>query len=312
MNDFGKAGRPFVFLIDFEENKPVVLSLAEAESCLLWSTPGSKNYQAEAVAGLKKWEITPVDFNLYKKGFDLIQSRIRYGDSFLLNYTQPTVVETNLTLEEVFYACHSLYKVYYKDRFVCFSPEIFVRIKNGIISSFPMKGTIDAAIAGAEDILLNDMKEVAEHNTIVDLIRNDLSQVADDVAVERFRYISRIQTNRGGLLQVSSQISGILPGGYCEQIGDIIFRMLPAGSVSGAPKSKTIGIIRKAEGQPRGYYTGIFGYFDGLNLDSCVLIRYIEKCGGRLVFRSGGGITHLSNCESEYNELIQKVYVPVN
>jgi len=88
-------------------------------------------------------------------------------------------------------------------------------------------------------------------------------------------------------------------------------RLLPAGSVSGAPKKKTVEIIRNAEGQDRGYYTGIFGFFDGNNLDSGVMIRYIEKIGDQLVYRSGGGITTHSNWKSEYQELIDKVYVPI-
>lgn len=93
-------------------------------------------------------------------------------------------------------------------------------------------------------------------------------------------------------------------------MGDILFDMLPAGSVSGAPKSSTLRIIREAEGEPRGYYTGVFGYFDGQTLDSAVLIRFIEEEQGRMYFRSGGGITAYSDCRSEYEEVIEKVYLP--
>jgi para-aminobenzoate synthetase component 1 len=87
--------------------------------------------------------------------------------------------------------------------------------------------------------------------------------------------------------------------------------MLPAGSICGAPKAKTISIIQEVEQDPRGYYTGIFGYFDGEILDSAVNIRYLEKNDERLLYRSGGGITFLSDQESEYKELIEKIYVPV-
>ena len=73
----------------------------------------------------------------------------------------------------------------------------------------------------------------------------------------------------------------------------------------------TVSIIQEVEQGPRGYYTGIFGYFDGENLDSAVNIRYLEKKDGQLLYRSGGGITFLSDLESEYNELIEKIYVPV-
>jgi len=88
--------------------------------------------------------------------------------------------------------------------------------------------------------------------------------------------------------------------------------LLPAGSISGAPKLKTLEIILETETYNRGYYTGVFGYFDGINLDSCVMIRFIENQNERLIFKSGGGITMMSDLDSEYRELIKKIYVPVN
>jgi para-aminobenzoate synthetase component 1 len=224
----------------------------------------------------------------------------------------PSRINTNLSPEEIFYRSEAPYKICLKDQFVCFSPEIFVRIKDEVISSYPMKGTIDANIDKAEELLLNDEKEVAEHHTIVDLIRNDLSIVATDVHVDRLMYIDRICTNRGDLLQMSSQISGQLPANYQQSIGTILTKLLPAGSICGAPKPKTLEIINKVESYKRGYYTGVFGVFDGQNLDSCVLIRYLEQDGEQLIFKSGGGITFLSDCQTEYNELIQKVYVPIS
>jgi len=87
--------------------------------------------------------------------------------------------------------------------------------------------------------------------------------------------------------------------------------MLPAGSITGAPKKKTVEIIQKAEGYDRGYYTGIFGHFDGRDLDSAVAIRFIEKQGEELIFKSGGGITFQSDWKKEYDEMQKKVYVPI-
>lgn len=174
-----------------------------------------------------------------------------------------------------------------------------------------MKGTIDADVENAEELILTDVKEIAEHNTIVDLIRNDLSLVAENVTVEKFRFLSHIKTNQNNLWQVSSKISGDLPQNYTQNIGDILFELIPAGSISGAPKSKTLEIIAQTEQYNRGWYTGVFGVFDGKNLDSCVLIRYIENQNGKLVYKSGGGITFLSNAENEYEELLKKVYVPL-
>jgi para-aminobenzoate synthetase component 1 len=173
-----------------------------------------------------------------------------------------------------------------------------------------MKGTIDADIANSEQIILNDEKEKSEHNTIVDLLRNDLSRVAWDVVVKRFRYIDRVNSSRGSLLQVSSEIVGTLGNSYLNEVGSVIFKLLPAGSVSGAPKDATIDIIRKAEQQTRGFYTGVAGYFDGESLNSFVLIRFIERENSELYFRSGGGITAMSVAENEYREAIQKVYLP--
>lgn len=123
-------------------------------------------------------------------------------------------------------------------QFVCFSPESFVRIKNGKIYSYPMKGTLDASLPNAEEVLMNDEKEAAEHATIVDLIRNDLSRVAERVRVDRYRYIDVLHTNKGDILQTSSEISGKLPSDYHKRIGDILAAMLPAGSITGAPRIK--------------------------------------------------------------------------
>jgi para-aminobenzoate synthetase component 1 len=173
-----------------------------------------------------------------------------------------------------------------------------------------MKGTIDASFPNAEHVILSDPKEAAEHATIVDLIRNDISMVADKVWVERYRYIEPIETNQKKLLQVSSEIAGILPDEFDCEFGDLLLKLLPAGSISGAPKPSTLKIIKDAEGYERGYYTGIMGYFDGENFESAVMIRYIENQNGKLVFKSGGGITAQSDAHSEYQELIDKVYLP--
>ena len=183
---------------------------------------------------------------------------------------------------------------------------------DGKIHTFPMKGTIDAAIPNAKEIILNNPKELAEHVTIVDLMRNDLSRVADRVAVRRFRYIEELRTSHKNLLQVSSEIIGQLPQNYLSQVGTILAHLLPAGSVTGAPKARTVQIIREAEKEKRGYYAGVFGYFDGAALESAVMIRFIERDGDKLFYRSGGGITTQSIAIREYQEAIDKIYVPID
>ena len=204
------------------------------------------------------------------------------------------------------------YKLFYKNKFIVFSPESFIRIEGNTISSYPMKGTIDSSTPNAEEIILSDKKETAEHNTIVDLIRNDLNMISSNVQVEKYRYVEKIVTNDKSLLQVSSKITGTLEENYNTKIGEMIFTLLPAGSISGAPKEKTVEIIREAEIYSRGFYTGIFGYYDGSVLDSAVMIRFIEKEDEKYFYKSGGGITFLSDAKSEYQELIDKVYVPIN
>lgn len=312
MNQMGAEGKPFVFIIDFDFEKPLFFDCSDT-STLLWKTPEFSNINSQHIDLPSEilWNIHPVDFKEYERAFSVVQDHIHKGDTYLLNLTMPTRVETNLSLGEMFHLSDAPYKIWLKDQFVCFSPEIFIRIHDGIISSFPMKGTIDAKIRDAEQQLLNDKKEVAEHHTIVDLIRNDLSIVATDVKVKELMYIDRIHTNTGDLLQMSSQICGNLPHNYPSSIGSIVSKLLPAGSICGAPKAKTVEIIKNTEAHDRGYYTGIFGIFDGINLDSCVMIRYVEQEADHLTFKSGGGVTFLSDCLSEYNELIQKVYVPI-
>ena len=133
-----------------------------------------------------------------------------------------------------------------------------------------MKGTINASLHDAQKTLTNNTKEINEHNTIVDLIRNDLSKVAKEVQVTRFRYMDKIKTQKNEILHTSSEIRGKLFKGWEKQLPEILLNMLPAGSICGAPKEKTVSIIRDVEYEKRGYYTGIFGFFDGENLDSAV------------------------------------------
>lgn len=279
---------------------------------ILYKVNEQKNY-SEDLGINKDLEFIrhPISLDKYNAAFEMVEQNILAGNTYLLNLTFPTKIETNYSLLELFHTAKAKYKLYFHNQFVVFSPETFVKIKDGNIFSHPMKGTIDASIENAEQIILNDEKENAEHITIVDLIRNDLSIVAYDVKVDKFRYVEEIVTNNKKLLQVSSQISGKLPRRFHEYLGDIIFNLLPAGSISGAPKKKTLEIIEEAESYERGYYTGIFGIFDGKDLDSAVMIRFIENINGNLYFKSGGGITFMSNPEQEYQELIDKVYVPI-
>jgi para-aminobenzoate synthetase component 1 len=313
MNNWGKDCIPFLFIIDFEIQNPQVFRIDEINNDeLLFKLNENTNYcksnRPETDIIFKK---QPLPFEEYSRQFDEVIRHIAMGNTYLLNLTCATDIETNLSLHDIYQLSESKYKLLF-DNFVCFSPETFISISNGRVRSYPMKGTIDASIENAEQIILNDPKETAEHYTIVDLIRNDLNMIAKNVRVEKFRYIDKIKTSHKDLLQVSSVISGDLPTGYPEHIGDLIFTLLPAGSISGAPKKKTVDIILNTESYKRGYYTGIFGYFDGKSLDSAVMIRFIEKTRSGMIYKSGGGITSFSDKTSEYNEMTDKVYVPID
>ena len=315
MNQLGVSGRSFMFIVDYKQEHVWV---AEPDSIdpdeVLYDLNGFTNVITSGKKFPEKpfeWEALPVSYEAYSRSFQTVSGHIHAGNSYLVNLTCATSVRTNLTLEEIFYFSRSTYKLWVKDRFVVFSSEIFVRLENGFIYSYPMKGTIDASLPNAREQILADKKEEAEHATIVDLIRNDLSQVASEVTVSRYRYVDELQTNKGRLLQVSSEIRGKLPDNWKGTLGDILFCLLPAGSITGAPKKKTMEIIEEAETYERGFYTGVMGYFDGNRLDSAVMIRFLEQEGNRLLFKSGGGITSQSDLQSEYNEMKQKVYVPI-
>ena len=312
LNDLGKKGKAFLFIIDFEGKQPMVYPLDSLPNDIHFQIHGlsseqEKHHSTDKLSFIKH----PVNFDEYKAKFDIVQSHIRNGDTYLINLTQPTQVEMNLDLNSIYYRSLAPYKLFFKDQFVVFSPESFIKIKGNKLFTYPMKGTIDCNIPNAESILLNDPKEISEHNTIVDLMRNDLSMVSRKVRVDRFRYIETLNTHEKNILQTSSQISGILQKDYSDHIGDILSKILPAGSITGAPKEKTVNILLDTEGYQRGYYTGVFGIFDGESLDSAVMIRYVEKNENILTFKSGGGITFSSEVKKEYQELIDKVYVPI-
>ncbi len=298
-------GTPFLLISDFEAKKILVYTKEELEKeDIEFSFLPSPLSEATTLTKL------PIDFKTYKIGFDKIIEHIRAGETYLLNYTCSTPIETPLTLSEIYRKAHAKFKLRFKDVFICFSPERFIKIDGETISAYPMKGTIDAALPDAKEQILANEKEMAEHIMVVDLLRNDLGIVARDIKVERFRYIDHLKTGQKELLQVSSKITGRLPSDWRHDFGRIITALLPAGSISGTPKKSTVALIKEIEAHERGFFTGIFGYFDGSNFDSAVMIRFIEKQADQLIYKSGGGITLDSNAEDEYQEMLDKIYIP--
>lgn len=318
MNALGAATRPFLFVIDYAEEHILVQPLDKVDpSEIRYIFPQADNSTTSSEPTLTSnepplWEPQPPTLEEYARSFQIVKSHLHAGNSFLTNLTCRIPLRTTLSLSQIFERTTAHYRLWWRDRFVCFSPETFVRIHDGEISSYPMKGTaLDSAPDAAEKLLSNP-KERAEHATIVDLIRNDLSIIATEVEVRRYRYIDRIPTHQGMLLQTSSEIAGRLPYDYLSHLGNLFFRLLPAGSITGAPKTKTCAIIAESETHSRGYYTGVMGVFDGRNLDSAVMIRFVEQApDGSLAFKAGGGITCRSILEKEYEEILHKAYLPL-
>ena len=361
INQLASQDEPFLFVINYQGDKAFIRLLSDIipEECFFdfegrgnfshawketWKEGTSeketwKKETSEEEISETTWQIEPPLYEDYERSFNIVKSNIMAGNSYLTNLTCRVPVSCNLSLEDIFHRAKGKYKLLLRRKrnltpFVCFSPETFVRIKGGRIYSYPMKGTLDASLPNAEKQLMEDRKEAAEHATIVDLIRNDLSRVAEDVRVDKYRYIDVLHTNKGDILQTSSEISGRLPEDYPHHLGEILDAQLPAGSITGAPKDKTMQIIQEAEGYDRGFYTGIMGIYDQGELNSAVMIRFIEeetssvdfeadgeknfkanegkkpKESRKLYFKAGGGITSKSDCRREYEEVIQKIYLP--
>ena len=307
INSLGAKRVPFLFVADYEAKRVEVIKLEDL---------GSEDIEFEFQKHFapKKhshsFAFTPVAFKEYQQKFDAVIEKIKAGETYLLNLTQATKMESMLSLKEIYTLANANYKLRFKEEFVCFSPETFVNIQANTIHAFPMKGTIDATQENAREKILGDAKELAEHIMIVDLLRNDLSMVGTEVKVEKFRYIESIEAGKTNLLQVSSHISAKLEENWRERLGDILSTLLPAGSITGAPKRSTVEIIKSVEGYARGFFTGVFGVYDGESLQSAVMIRFVEKTQDGYIYKSGGGITLESNVLLEYQEYQDKIYLP--
>jgi para-aminobenzoate synthetase component 1 len=304
LNEYGKKRKSIFFAIDFEMKEWIF----EDEN-VKFQLENFKNFKEKKSKKSTIKNTLHVEFQEYKKAIQKVKEQIKKGNTYFLNLTFETKLQGDIDLESIFYNANVPFKIYKKNRFVCFSPERFIQIKNNKIKTYPMKGTIDASIPHALEQILVNKKEMSEHTMVVDLLRNDLGIVGKNVQVEKFRYVDKIQAGKNELLQVSSKITADLEESWHDRLGDILFSMLPAGSITGTPKKKTVEIIKKIENYKRGFFTGIFGYYDGKSFDSAVMIRFIEKQKDGYVYKSGGGITCDSDEISEYEEMKGKVYI---
>lgn len=305
---------PFLFLINYDTTKSYIEPLHSINSDeILFSFPGGSNNSGKYFEKIDDVKIlSKPTYSSYKNKFLKIHKELFNGNSYLLNLTCKSAIDGSCGLKNIFHSAEAKYKLYFKDELVFFSPESFVKIENSKISTYPMKGTASAEKENSLEKLMNDPKESAEHITVVDLLRNDLSRVCSEVHVTNYRYAEKLNTSSGKIWQTSSCIEGELREEFLQFPSKIFEKILPAGSVTGAPKKETVRIINDTEDYDRGWYTGIAGLFDGNTIDTCVIIRCIEKQEGNFHYKSGGGITIYSDPKSEYEELIRKIYVPIN
>jgi len=310
IDSLGRQRKPFLFIISYDTQQIFAQPLKDLDSNIFYKLESWRNYPVKKRTAAYTFTKHPSSFEIYHKKLDSVREKIRSGNTYLLNLTCKTPIESTLSLKEIFTYARAKFKLYFKDQFICFSPERFIEIEGNTIATYPMKGTIDADIPNARQKILDNEKEMAEHVMIVDLMRNDLGIVGTKVAVERFRYVDKVRAGNKALLQVSSKITATLPKNWQDSIGTLLSQMLPAGSITGTPKRSTVEIIEEVESYKRGFYTGVFGVFDGQSLRSGVMIRFIEKREEKLYYKSGGGITIDSDAQSEYEELVDKIYLP--
>ena len=194
------------------------------------------------------------------------------------------------------------------------SPETLVKLEDGVLHTFPLAGTRPRGKTEAEDAalerdLLADEKELAEHNMLVDLGRNDLGKISrfGTVEVEKLHSIERYSH----VMHIGSTVRGIIRED--KDALDAIEAVLPAGTLSGAPKIRACQLIGELENNKRGIYGGAIGYIDFTgNMDTCIAIRIAYKKNGRVFVRSGAGIVADSIPEKEYQECINKAQAVVS
>lgn len=194
------------------------------------------------------------------------------------------------------------------------SPETLVKLENGVLHTFPLAGTRPRGKTEEEDLaleegLLSDTKELSEHDMLVDLGRNDLGKISKfgSVQVERLHSIERFSH----VMHIGSTIRGELADG--KDALDAVAAVLPAGTLSGAPKIRACKLIGELENNKRGIYGGAIGYLDFTgNMDTCIAIRIAYKKNGTVFVRSGAGIVADSVPEKEYQECINKAQAVVN
>ncbi len=268
------------------------------------------------VSGERGDPVSNVEQHVHEDRVRIAKEHIRDGDAFQIVLAQRFSRETEASPLQVYRALRAtnpspyMFLLEFSDdlTLVGASPEMLVRLEDGIAYNRPLAGTRHRGKDEQEDLaleeeLLNDAKERAEHVMLVDLGRNDLGRVCDygTVRVKRMMYIERYSH----VMHIVSQIEGLLRKGM--DAFDLVRATFPAGTLSGAPKVRAMEIIEELEGTRRGPYGGAVGYFsfDG-SMDMCITIRTLLMQGGRISVQAGGGIVADSDPTAEYVETINK------
>ena len=200
------------------------------------------------------------------------------------------------------------------DEIISTSPETLVKLQNGVLNTFPIAGSRSRGKTKKEDDalaeeLISDEKELAEHNMLVDLGRNDIGRISKFNSVKVTEYQKILRYSK--IMHICSEVEGQIEDGL--DAFDAIESLLPAGTLSGAPKIRACEIIEELEKTPRGIYGGALGYIDfNGNLDTCIAIRMAVKKDNKVYIQSGAGIVADSVPENEYTETYNKALAVMN
>ncbi len=259
-----------------------------------------------------KPKISKIDYDFQ---FNKIQSHIRSGDFYQLNYTHQLNSQTTATPKEMFIKLREKnqvgFSVYMEESewaIHSLSPEQFIKIENGVITTKPIKGTYPRGRSNSEDkrnltALLANEKEQAELYMIIDLLRNDLGKICKTGSV------NVLESKSVEILEKVFHTYGVVQGQIKNEIHPLeaLLSMSPGGSISGCPKKRACEIIYDLESEARGIYTGTIGYIlPNGSLHFNIAIRTITQVGHNLTLGVGGGITIGSELENEYNETLVK------
>ena len=295
--------------IDVEYNRAVT-ELAQMADLIRNGVP------CEEKPGVLRSEIRPLfDEEQYCDMVNKAKHHIKEGDIFQIVLSNRLEAEYEGSLLNVYRYLRTLnpspYMFYFSGTDVeCAgaSPETLVKLEGGVLYTYPLAGTrprgkTEEEDKALEEELLADPKELAEHNMLVDLGRNDIGKISKfgSVSVEKYHNIERYSH----VMHIGSTVRGEIRDGY--DAFDAVNAILPAGTLSGAPKIKACKLINELENNKRGIYGGAIGYVDFTgNLDTCIAIRLAYKKNNRLFVRSGAGIVYDSVPEKEYRECINK------